>query len=130
MLADISMAVMAGLLIPVDAPAQPPSETPQVYVQLIVKACPADQPDVQADRPDAVRGYYAEAINQGKSYENERSPTRAEREAVFTAMHCIDVPVPPDHGRFPHQASLHGAHRLSDRDAVPAREPSLQEKLP
>jgi len=69
MLADISMAVMAGLLIPVDAPAQPPSETPQVYVELIVKACPADQPDVQADRPDAVRGYYAEAINQGKSYE-------------------------------------------------------------
>ena len=52
MLADISMAVMAGLLIPVDAPAQPPSETPQVYVQLIVKACPADQPDVQADRPE------------------------------------------------------------------------------
>jgi len=74
MLADISMAVMAGLLIPVDAPAQPPSETPQVYVELIVKACPADQPDVQADRPDAVRGYYAEPINQGKSYENERSP--------------------------------------------------------
>jgi hypothetical protein len=85
MLADISMAVMAGLLIPVDAPAQPPSETPQVYVELIVKACPADQPDVQADRPDAVRGY-----------ENERSPTRPEREAAFTAMHCIDVPVPPE----------------------------------
>ena len=96
MLADPSMAVMAGLLIPVDAPAQPPSETPQVYVELIVKACPADQPDVQADRPDAVRGYYAEPINQGKSYENERSPTRAEREAAFTAMHCIDVPVPPE----------------------------------
>ena len=51
MLADISMAVMAGLLIPVDAPAQPPSETPQVYVELIVKACPADQPDVQAEGP-------------------------------------------------------------------------------
>jgi len=96
MLADISMAVMAGLLIPVDAPDQPPSETPQVYVEVIVKACPADQPDVQADRPDAVRGYYAEPINQGKSYENERSPTRAEREAAFTAMHCIDVPVPPE----------------------------------
>jgi hypothetical protein len=96
MLADISMAVMAGLLIPVDAPAQPPSEMPQVYVELIVKACPADQPDVQADRSDAVRGYYAEPINQGKSYENERSPTRAEREAAFTAMHCIDVPVPPE----------------------------------
>ena len=132
MLADISMAVMAGLLIPADAPDQPPSETPQVYVEVIVKACPADQPDVQADRPDAVRGYYAEPINQGKSYENERSPTRAEREATFTAMHCIDVPgaAGSDDGRFPHQASLHGTHRLSDRYAVPAREPGLQEKLP
>ena len=58
-------------------------------MELIVKACPADQPDVEADRPDAVRGYYTEPIDQGKSYENERSPTRAEREAAFTAMHCI-----------------------------------------
>jgi hypothetical protein len=35
-------------------------------VELIVKACPADQPDVQADRPDAVRGYYTEPIQPGK----------------------------------------------------------------
>jgi hypothetical protein len=70
MLADISMAVMAGLLIPVDAPAQPPSEMPQVYVELIVKAGPADQPDVQADRPDAVRGYYAEPIKQKRALAN------------------------------------------------------------
>jgi hypothetical protein len=76
MLTDIPMAIMAGLFVPVDATAQPPSETPQVYVELIVKACPADQPDVQADRPDAVRGYYTEPINQGKSYENERSAAR------------------------------------------------------
>jgi hypothetical protein len=66
MLTDIPMAIMAGLFVPVDATAQPPSETTQVYVELIVKACPADQPDVQADRPDAVRGYYTEPIQPGK----------------------------------------------------------------
>jgi hypothetical protein len=77
-------------------PAQSSTESPQVYVELIVKACPSDQPDKQAGRPDAVRGYYTEPINQAKSCENERSPTKAEREAGFTAMHCIDVPVPPE----------------------------------
>ena len=87
---------MAALIVPVDAPAQPSTESPQVYLEIIVKACPSDQPDKQAGRPDAVRGYYTEPINQGKSYENERSPTKAERESAFTAMHCIDVPVPPE----------------------------------
>ena len=96
MLTDIALAAMAALIMPVDAPAQSSTESPQVYVELIVKACPSDQPDKQAGRPDAVRGYYTEPINQGKSYENERSPTKAEREAGFTAMHCIDVPVPPE----------------------------------
>ncbi|HET7446857.1 MAG TPA: hypothetical protein VFJ49_02910 [Methyloceanibacter sp.] len=57
-----------------DAPAQPSTESPQVYVELIIKACPSDQPDKQVGRPNAVRGYYTEPINQGKSYENERSP--------------------------------------------------------
>jgi hypothetical protein len=48
MLTDISMAVMASLFMPVDAPAQPSTETPQVYVELIVKACPSDQPNMQS----------------------------------------------------------------------------------
>jgi hypothetical protein len=96
MLTDISMVVMAGLFMPVDAPAQPSTETPQIYVELIIKACPSDQPDMQPGRPDAVRGYYTEPINQGKSSEYEHSRTRAEREAAFAAMHCIDVPVPPE----------------------------------
>ena len=96
MLTDIALAAMAALIVPVDAPAQPSTESPQVYLEIIVKACPSDQPDKQAGRPDAVRGYYTEPINQGKSYENERSPTKAERESAFTAMHCIDVPVPPE----------------------------------
>jgi hypothetical protein len=99
MLTDLSMVVMAGLFMPVDAPSQPSTETPQVYVELIVKACPSDQPDMQPGRPDAVRGYYTEPINQGKSSEYEHPPTRAEREAAFTAMHCIDVPVPPEERR-------------------------------
>jgi cytochrome c1 len=52
---------------------------------------PAGRSGRQARR---LRGYYTEPIDQGKSYENERSPTRAEREAAFTAMHCI----PTRHG--------------------------------
>jgi hypothetical protein len=96
MLTEFPLALLAGLLMPVDAPAQPASEPPQVYIELIVKACPSDHPNAQPGRPDAVRGYYTEPINQGKSYDKERSPTKDEREAAFTAMHCIDVPVPPE----------------------------------
>jgi hypothetical protein len=83
MLTDIPMAIMAGLFVPVDATAQPPSETPQVYVELIVKACPADQPDVQADRPP---------IQPGKELRKRALANPAEREAAFTAMHCILQP--------------------------------------
>jgi len=96
MMTDIALAAMAALIIPVDVPAQPSTESPQVYIELIVKACPSDQPNPPPDKPDAVSGYYTEPINQGKSYENERSPTKAERESAFTALHCIDVPVPPE----------------------------------
>jgi hypothetical protein len=95
MFTDISMAVMAGLLTPVNVPAD---EGParQVFVQLIVKACPSAQPRAQANRPKDVFGYYADPINQGKSYEHQRAPTREEGEAMFAEMHCIDVPVPPE----------------------------------
>jgi hypothetical protein len=91
-----SAAVMAALIVPANAAVPPSSEPPQVYVQLIVKACPSNRAEMQVDRPDAVRGDYAEPINQGIVYDNERSPTRAERESAFAAMHCIDVPVPPE----------------------------------
>ena len=43
-----------------------------------------------------MRGYYAEPVNQGVVYNDESSPTRAERESAFTTRHCIDVPVPPE----------------------------------
>jgi hypothetical protein len=79
-----------------NAAVAPSSVPPDVYVELIVMACPSDRTEMQTDRPDAVRGYYAEPVNQGVVYNDESSPTRAERESAFTTRHCIDVPVPPE----------------------------------
>jgi len=93
MFTRFSAAVMAALIVPANAGISSSTEPPQIYVQLIVKACPSNQPETQMGRPDAVRGYHAEPISQGGDY--ERSPTRAERESAFATMHCIDVPVPP-----------------------------------
>jgi hypothetical protein len=54
-----------------------------VYVQIIVKACPA------AETPLV-------PINQGKSYDTEKSLTLEERKrkASFVSQGCIDVPIP------------------------------------
>ena len=52
-----------------------------VYVQIIVKACPA------AETPLV-------PTNQGKSYDTERSLTLEERKACFVSQGCIDVPIP------------------------------------
>ena len=73
-------------------------------MELIVKACPADQPDVQADRPDAVRGYYTEPIQPGKELRKRALANPAEREAAFTAMHCI---LQPHFGTFAEARLLH-----------------------
>jgi hypothetical protein len=54
-----------------------------VYVQLIVKACH------RAEIP-------LEPTNQGKSYDDEKPLTIAERKAALVALGCIDVPVPMD----------------------------------
>jgi hypothetical protein len=54
-----------------------------VYVQLIVKACP------RAEIP-------LEPTNQGKSYDDEKPLTIAERRAALVTLGCIDVPVPMD----------------------------------
>ena len=51
------------------------------YVQIIITACPP------AETP-------LEPINQGKSYENERSMTRAERIAYLHEIGCVEVPIP------------------------------------
>ncbi len=68
----------------------------RTYVQIIVKACPASELTGQDHKPAAVLGYYADPINQGVIYDNERSPTKDEREAYFSTEHCIDVPIPPE----------------------------------
>jgi hypothetical protein len=93
---DIPLVLMAVVFAPVNAPLEQPQTPPQVFVELIVKACPSTQLSAEANKPEAVLGYYAEPINQGKSYEHERSQSRKERQAMFTAMGCIDVPVPPE----------------------------------
>jgi len=58
-----------------------PDDQHPVYVQIIVKACPA------AEAP-------LEPTNQGKSYDNEKSMTREERNAALTGQGCVDVPIP------------------------------------
>jgi hypothetical protein len=95
MFVDIPLTFVAGVLLPVTAPSEH-AAPPQVFVELIVKACPSANQSAPGDKPDAVQGYYADPINQGKSYENERAPSKEERQAAFTAMGCIDVPVPPE----------------------------------
>jgi hypothetical protein len=58
-----------------------PSEQNPVYVQIIVKACPAVETAL-------------EPTNQGKSYDSEKSLTREERNAALAGQGCIDVPIP------------------------------------
>jgi hypothetical protein len=58
-------------------------DTNPPYVQLVVTACPA------AETP-------LEPTTHGKSYANERSMTREERNAHFRAIGCIEVPVPAE----------------------------------
>jgi hypothetical protein len=84
----------AGGLLWVATAAQ--AAEPRTYVQIIVKACPAVEQTGQKNKPNAVTGYYADPINQGLIYDNERSPTKEEREAYFATQHCIDVPIPAE----------------------------------
>jgi hypothetical protein len=82
------MRPLALLLLLIPASALAEERTPLIdfnppYVQVVVTACPA------AETP-------LEPINQGKSYENERSMTRAERNTYFREIGCVEVPIPPD----------------------------------
>ena len=72
------------------------ADTDRTYVQIMIKACPALEQTGQDHRPSAVTGYYVDPINQGLIYNNERSPTKEEREAFFATQHCIDVPIPAE----------------------------------
>ena len=58
-----------------------PNEQHPVYVQIIVKACPA------AETP-------LEPANQGKVYDEEKPITAEERKASLLNQGCIDVPIP------------------------------------
>jgi hypothetical protein len=93
MFTDIPLALIASILLPVNAPSGD-AAPPQVFVELIVKACPSVDTSTQAYKPGA--GLFADPINQGKSSEDEHAPNKEERQAAFTAMGCIDVPVPPE----------------------------------
>ena len=88
MLLKSTFIALAAVLIATSA-AQ--GAAPRTYVQIIVKACPALEQTGQDHKPDAVMGYYADPINQGLIYDNERSPTREEREAYFATQHCRDA---------------------------------------
>ena len=86
------LAFTAVLFVPFSAQA----DSQPTYVQIIVKACPAIEQTGQDHRPESVTGYYADPINQGVSYNDERVPTKEEREAFFATQHCIDIPIPPE----------------------------------
>jgi hypothetical protein len=58
-----------------------PDDQHPVYVQIIVKACPA------AEAP-------LEPTNQGRIYDEEKSMTLEERKAALVNQGCIDVPIP------------------------------------
>jgi hypothetical protein len=82
------MRALALLLILIPGSALADERAPLIdtnppYVQIVVTACP------RAETP-------LEPINQGKSYENERSMTRAERTAYFREIGCIEVPIPAE----------------------------------
>jgi hypothetical protein len=56
---------------------------PHVYMEVIVKACP------QVETP-------FEPINQGHSYDDDKSMSLTERKAYYAKLGCIDVPIPPE----------------------------------
>jgi hypothetical protein len=82
------MRALALLIVLVSSSALADEKAPLIdtnppYVQIVVTACP------RAETP-------LEPINQGKSYENERSMTREERTAYFREIGCIEVPIPAE----------------------------------
>ena len=131
MYSKIALIAVPGLFLTFAAHA----DTDRTYVQIIIKACPALEQTGQDHRPEAVTGYYVDPINQGLSYNDERSPTKEEREAFFATQHCIDVPIPAEVttggqvsiGNDP--GPMHEPPWLYQRDAVPRNEPCIQKQL-
>ena len=130
MFTDIPLALIAGIFMPVNAPSED-AAAPQVFVELIVKACPSADQSAQANKPSAVQGYYADPINQGKSSEHEHALSKEERQAAFTAMGCIDVPVPPEwiSGELTRQACM-SSNRIPDRAPIFAASGRVPKRFP
>lgn len=83
-IAALALAVLIGA--PAAAQADAPTrmgtdKDKTIYVQLIVKACPAVVVPL-------------EPTNHGKSYDDVKPMTAAQRKAAMTASGCIDIPVP------------------------------------
>jgi len=67
------------------------ADTPQTYVQLIIKACPAAEQTGRDHRPDAVTGYYADPIN--RDHASDRSATvTPELELIFESAWTVIRP--------------------------------------
>ena len=65
---------------------------PQVYVEIIVKACPADpRPPLPPCKPDqCVLGWYVDPQGQGEGEEaRQHSKSKAERNAYWAKIGCI-----------------------------------------
>lgn len=98
LLAALFVLISSDLIV---AQEQPP-QAPPVYITMIVKACPRDKGDSQpceSGAPGAQglpAGYCPTPNNQGKTYDNEHSLTKAERDAYYASIGCIDVPIPPE----------------------------------
>jgi hypothetical protein len=98
----IILATAIGLAVPayasertVTAPASP--DAPEQHVQIIVKACYAAETPLQP-------------TNQGKIYDNEKSPTLAERKDMLAKLGCIDVPIPMEWLSWPMTAAGCAGH--------------------
>ena len=81
-----ALIAIPGLLFTFAAQA----DTDRTYVQIIIKACPTLEQTGQDHRPSAVTGYYVDPINQGLIYNNERSPTKEERDRTVEKFGAVE----------------------------------------
>ena len=103
-----TFALGALLCAPAMADADPPTrmgtdKEKTIYVQLIVKACRGVEVPLKP-------------TNHGKSYNDAKSLTHAERKAQLVATGCIDVPVPMEflaEGMSPTACMGHGGYIAS-----------------
>ena len=92
--------------------------SPQMYVEIIIKACPS------AETP-------LEPTNQDHSYDDDKPKTLEERKAYSATLGCLDVPIPPEwmtrdmtyadcKGQAGYLASIQFLEQRQDLKAFPA----------